>query len=197
MKNQAILKKLHKSVYPVLSIAAIAGAIAVVIIVMVMSARTPQQPLYRNQTNVPVLSPDLTPTSSQPEMYHSRSLKITFMVPSGFQVKESVYGNGITIKNDIGSIEIGRGGTNSTTLDEAVNEAELRDPPPIKFENKHVTINGLDSVVVYETDPVNPALNAKLYYFYPAKYFGYSISTSTPSLYPILDQVAQSFRYTP
>jgi hypothetical protein len=195
MKNPAILKKLHKPAHPLLSIAAIAGAVAVFIIVMVMSTRTQQQPPDQNKASVPILSP--APTSSQPETYHSRALKITFMVPSGFQIEESVYGNGITIKNDIGSIEIGRGGTNSTTLDEAVNEAERRDSPPIKFENKHVTINGLDSVVVYETDPVNPALNAKLYYFYPAKYFGYSISTSTSSLYPILDQVAQSFHYTP
>jgi hypothetical protein len=58
-------------------------------------------------------------------------------------------------------------------------------------------INGLNCVVTLETNPVNPALNAKLYYFYPAQYAAYSISTSTPSLYPLLDQVAQSFRYTP
>ncbi len=192
MKNQAILKKLHKPVHPVLSIAAIAGAIAVVIIVMVMSARTPQQPLYRNQTNVPVLSPDLTPTSSQPETYHSDRLKVTFTVPSGFQVKE--LDNDITIKNNDSEINIDRNGTNERTLDAALLQIESRSTTSEKLNKQHITINGLDSVVQYST---NPTLIGKAYYFYPAQYNIYTISTTTPSLYPTLDQVAQSFHYTP
>ena len=202
MKKQTIVKKLHKPIHPALSIATIACALAVFIIIMVMSTRISQQPSNQSPLIGVVLSPIPSHTSSQPATYHSKFMQITLAVPEGFQIINE-WQNGMTLESREGRMKIERTYSNETTLDGAIALLEEENhikTLPVKIEKSHITINGLDAVVevaTSQTYPHLPQFNYKAYDFFPAKYTMYSVNTSTPGLYSILDQVAQSIKFMP
>ncbi len=202
MKKQTIVKKLHKPIHPTLSIATLASAVVIFILILVMSTRTSQQPPYQTSPTSKVSNPVYSPTSSQPTTYHSKFMHITVTVPDGFQIINE-WQNGMTLENREGRMEIERTYSNETTLDGAIALLEEENhikTLPVKIEKSHITINGLDAVVevaTSQTYPHLPQFNYKAYDFFPAKYTMYYVITSTPGLYSILDQVAQSIKFMP
>ena len=154
--------------------------------------------LNQKQTNtyektIPIIFPTATPTPSITQ-YHSKFLKISFSVPSEFEISESSID--VTLKSNVGEITIVRSWTNNRTIEGAVFEISDRGTSQVTNKNKF-KINDLDVISCDIKSLVNNDPDSKGYYFYTAPGTIFSISTNSPELFHDLDQIAQSFRYEP
>ncbi len=144
------------------------------------------------QKAIPTIIPTDTPSPSV-RGYHSRFLKIRFMAPTGFEISESW--NSVTLKSNLGKINIVSSGTNDDTIEGVVFEIEHRGF--LVTNKKRFKINGLDVISCNVKSLVSDNPESKGYYFYSAPGAVFSITTGTPELFGELDQIAQSFRYEP
>ena len=146
---------------------------------------------YQQQRNTMRTSP--TPSLAT---YHSKFLKITFSYPAKFQLEER-FGE-IKLENKSGLILIHKTGTNENSIDTFLYEGDSREGnlEKIIVEKRRLKINGLDFVEEILQYPARSDLDSEDYYFYKNNSV-YSLSTSFPSLYIDLDQIAQSFHYEP
>ena len=154
--------------------------------------------LNQKQTNTyektsPIILPTATPTPSITQ-YHSKILKISLSAPSSFMISES--DNYIAFKNIIGKISVSRQFTNNDTIEGVVFGISDRGTSQVTNKKKF-KINGLDVISCDIKSLVNNDPDSKGYYFYPAPWTVFSISTDVPELFGDLDQIAQSFRYEP
>lgn len=119
--------------------------------------------------------------------YNSKTLKISFNIPSNFQIKESF--NSINIQSSNGKIMITRQGTNYENLENYLeNLSEL---------NNFQVTSQEDGKTEYDSLLIIIDNNKKSYLILPTPWTVYSISTSSQELYDELDEIAKSFRYTP
>lgn len=127
------------------------------------------------------------PTISNLKTFKSSSIMdFTILIPTSYSVEEK-YGSA-TITASKGTIEISQNGTNFSNLDDHIKSLEKLNHISINQQG-NITINGLSSKIGTIGDE-------KTYFIYiPNKV--YSISTKSNFLYSDLDQIAQSFRYTP
>lgn len=131
------------------------------------------------------------PASSQ--IYKSKSLKLTINVPVGFQVEEKF--TAVNLKIDKREIKIDRIGTNFNNIESYLNNLEEKNKIEIADRKKN-KINLLDSIESMIRHPVSKSRDEKAYFIY-ADNWVYSLSTSSEELFDDLDQIAQSFKYTP
>jgi hypothetical protein len=190
MKKQAIIKKFHKPVRPVLSIAMISGAVAIFIIILSMSTLRSQQLSNQKPTDSIVLSHTPTQESSQPTIYHSKFMQITFNIPSGFQLTDLT--SDIILKNDGGEINIDSIGTNYKTLDGYLLDLSQKNKF-IVAQRQELVINQLPAISCYfSTTP-----EVKAYLISPVVFSVVTVSTKSPVLFKTLDQIAQSIKFMP
>ena len=114
------------------------------------------------------------------------TLNFTITAPPSFQVDERI--TGVLLVNDEGKITVSKSGTDYETLDDYwqfyLDSNNLQD-----IGEKKLKIDKLDvvSAKVYET---------KIYIIFKEGIV-YTLSTESEFLFDDLDQIAQSFRYTP
>lgn len=125
--------------------------------------------------------------------YKSKILKISIETSEKFTLEEK-FGT-IYLKQDNNLITIDRVGTNLKTVDEYLDQLSKANKVLIA-NREHVEINGLDSVKAIIKHPNTSNPDNKAFFFY-INYGVYDISTTSESLFSDLDQIAQSFRYTP
>lgn len=120
--------------------------------------------------------------------FSSKSLKLTITVPTQFQVSEK-FGT-IKISNSNGEININQNGTNFNNLDDYLNDLK---------QKNHFTLNNQQNLLINNLSAIKADIESQhIYYiFSKGNYTVYSFSTRDNYLYPVLDQIAQSFRYTP
>jgi len=126
--------------------------------------------------------------------FKSKDLKFTITIPSLYTVKEGQTYVEVLL-NGVIAFDIVRNGTNFESLDTYLKDFDIKKQLTIVTDEKTLTINGHQSVSRIETN-TGSKIKQKLYYIYVDNWV-YSVSTSSPSLFPDLDQIAQSFRYTP
>ena len=119
-------------------------------------------------------------------------MKFYIDVPSGFNVQDK--GLDFYISNVEGRITVSRNGTNFKTLDEYLNDYDKRQQPTTT-DTKKLSISGYDVVSRIISFP-EQKIKQKSYYIY-VNGAVFIISTQSESLYSDLDQIAQSFRYSP
>lgn len=138
------------------------------------------------------VSQALTP-AQKTTIYHSKSLKITIDMPDDISGTEDL-GTIILKKNNAeGTIKISTNGTNNDSIEGYLYDIGDKNHLQIT-DKKNITIHNLNGIVAMlhgykDTD--------KSYFFYPAPWTIYYLSTSSPVLFNDLDQIAQSFRFTP
>lgn len=126
--------------------------------------------------------------------YSSKFFKLSFSFPSSYTVSE--LDNDINLKNEVGEISIERIGTNNDTIEgylfgiAELNKLQITDKQKIK-------INGMDVISCKIKSKVSDNPESRFYFFNPAPWRIYSISTNIPELFSDLDQIARSFRYEP
>ena len=127
-----------------------------------------------------------TYNSNETKIYESKNLKISMEVPPSSEIVENL--GSLIIKSEGGKISIGQNGTNFNNLNDYIvnsrNNLQSR-----LLNRKELIINGLEAV----SGDID---NEKLYLIY-TDYNVYHISTTSPELFGDLDEIAQSFKYTP
>ena len=137
-----------------------------------------------NKTYVPQENTGISNTEQT--TYKSKDLKFTLNVPSKFQIEERFTTVLLQYTDEL--IQITRSGTNDSTLDAHLdNLSKLNN---FNFLTKEeLTINNYSAV--------KGTIEGEVHYFIYVDNWVYSISTSSPSLFSTLDQIAQSFKYNP
>lgn len=139
--------------------------------------------------------PKLTTTYNpqQPREYRSKNLKFAITVPSDFQIEERF--TIVNLVNAEGEISIDRIGTNFDDLEGYLQNLVAKNKVLIINKNSYQigSLNAISSIIRH---PISKRPDEKVYFIYEDNWV-YSLSTSSPALFPDLDKIAQSFRYTP
>jgi hypothetical protein len=133
-------------------------------------------------------------TKNNFKIFQSKALKFTIKLPTHTTtIEKSTYVDFILVDS---KINVSKNNTNFDVLDDYIKDFDsIR--KSIKVQNEErLNINGLNAVKRIEFFNLGPINQQKVYYIYN-DYAVYSISTTFQPLYPDLDQIAQSFRYTP
>jgi hypothetical protein len=125
--------------------------------------------------------------------YYSKALKISFNIPEGSTVDEKHSYLIIILPN--GNISMTFNGTNYENAKEYFDD--------LKQRNKITPLSYLEgdrkgySYVLISDEDVDEKLKTEKTYFVYADHGIYAFSTSDEVLYPVLDQIVQSFEYKP
>ncbi len=126
------------------------------------------------------------------ERYQSKILQFSVEIPNYFHVQdESLTINFISSK---GTITIIRNGTNFNTLYDYIKEFDSRRRIKIVSTEKK-SINGYESIFRTIEFPAGKSTQRSDYIY--INNWVYILSTSSKNLYSDLDQIAQSFKYSP
>ena len=133
-------------------------------------------------------------SKSDTENFQSKDLRFTITIPSLYTVREGQTYVEVLL-NGVITFDIVRNGTNFESLDTYLKDSDIKKKLTTVTDEKTLTINGHRSASRIETN-AGSKIKQKLYYIYVDNWV-YILSTSSESLFPDLDQIAQSFRYTP
>lgn len=146
-------------------------------------------PNYSNQQSVAEASK--SPDSIKD--YYSKNLKIGFKVPKEANIEEKFVDIIISLKN--GKIIQTRIGTNFPSAREYFADLKTKNTlSPKTYEE--ITINGRDAILVILNDPNDRTKDQKTYFIYDHDAI-YTFYSSDEALYPVLDQIVESFEYRP
>lgn len=160
--------------------------IGAVILIFAYSSYTKIKP----QTDNPTPTPTQT---SQPKTHRSEVLKFTITVPSQFSIKDEKIR--VIISNLEGDMIISRNGTQFDSLEEYIKDFDIKHKTTPSNEQK-ISVGNFSAVSRVIKYPGSNPSGDKIYLVYTGDAV-YQFSTSSESLYPDLDQIAQTFKYTP
>ena len=126
--------------------------------------------------------------------FKSSTIGFSVAVPKGYEINEKLTYVELILNGE--KIIISK---SSTELKDAISYVADFDGKREELtvdEQKQITVNSLPGIVRVEKFTVGPIGQQKVYYIY-ADGDVITLSTSTKSLYSDLDQIAQSFQYTP
>lgn len=132
-----------------------------------------------------------SPTPQFKTFKSSSTMKFTIDVPNEAAVEEKFTNVIITLPQ--GKIYVGRNGTNFNNLDDYIKDLRVKNRVTATKEEKSKIDNNsalMDLIVSGENQ------ETKEYFVYVNNWI-YTFFSSEKSLYSTLDQIAQSFRYTP
>lgn len=142
--------------------------------------------------NAPI-QPETTRSSQETtKIFSSKNLKISFVVPLNSSVEEKF--TTVIIKIDSHNIKVSRSGTNFDTLDDYLKDLGAKNNFSL-LDKKTSDISEFQSISGRIERSIEP-LQEKIYFIYADGWI-FTFSTSFESLYDDLDQIAQSFKYTP
>jgi len=136
-----------------------------------------------------------TPTVSATRLKTFKSsgtMKFTVQIPNTYEPDEKL--TYVDFKKGGDLVDVIRNGTNFGSLDEYLKNSDSRKNLKISSE-RILEINGYEAKDRVEFNKDN-GVSQKVYYIYINNWV-YIISTKSETLYSDLDQIAQSFRYTP
>ena len=126
--------------------------------------------------------------------FQSKFLKFSILIPKSYETNETL--SYVDLIQGQLKINISKNSTNFLKVTDYVNDFDKK-RVRLNVKNEKIgNINELESISRLEEFTSGPITQQKIYYFYTDNKV-YTISTSSPSLYPDLDQIAQSFHYTP
>ena len=139
-----------------------------------------------------VVTPASSPISQELKTFQSKDMKFSVELPSEYQANEKMGSVNITTK--AGEIYIDRNGTNFNNLNDYLTDLRTKNKPLV-IDEKKTSINNNQAILEVIKIPGNE-FETREYMIYNDNWV-YLLFTNTQSLYPALDQIAQSFRYTP
>lgn len=137
--------------------------------------------------------PTATSTSVQTKNFQSKSLKFSIDIPPNLEVEERI--TNVIFKQATMELKIARNGTNFEELDDFLKDLATKNKMTIS-NKESLNINGLTAVKGTVKFPGGPT-TGELTYYIKTDFAVYIISTANQPLFDDLDQIAQSFRYTP
>lgn len=127
-----------------------------------------------------------TNDNEQIKNYQSKSLKFSIDVSSEFTIEEKF--TSVHFKKDNQIILVTRSGTNFANINDHLKELQKRN---------NFTIHESQEIIIDNYNVVTGYVEEEKHYFIYIDYFVYHFSTKHEALYDDLDQIVQSFRYTP
>lgn len=160
--------------------------IVVILAALIVAYIAYQKSLQQKQTSS-VFAPEAT-SSQQLKTFQSKNLKFSIKIPTEFGVLEK-FGT-VEISNPKGKINVNQNGTNFKNLNDYLNDLKLKN---------HLNMSNLEDLTINNLPAISMMIQEQKTYLFFAKdnYTVYSLSTKNVPLYSALDQIAQSFRYTP
>ena len=150
-------------------------------------------PNYSLPSDHQPLNADSSSPGTDLKLFGSKNLKFAVQLPVDFEVEEKF--SGVIIESEGGEIILSRVATNFTELKDYLDDLEKNNKFIIdKRESRD--INRMEAVKGIIKSNVNSKIDEKIYFIYSDNWV-YSLSTKITVLYSDLDQIAQSFRYTP
>jgi len=129
-------------------------------------------------------------TSSNLKTFESKALKFSIEAPAIYKVTEE--SGAIVIITTKGNINIDRNASNLNNLNDYVEDLRSKNKVSV-ISSKYLAIN--NNKALETTINSGNSKETKEYMIYVNNWV-YLISTTNPTLYSDLDQIAQSFRYT-
>lgn len=171
------LKKIHRQEIVVVGV-------ALLFVVSIMLYLRPKQ----------VIAPEsINNFSQEMKEYKSDFLDFSVSFPSKFQVEEDM--TFVNFISSEGIINVSRNGTDFYDIQSYLQDFDLKRNIQVTSEDGE-NIQGINGVRRIEKFNSGPTERHLAMYFYINNSI-YAISTSSEELYDELDQIAQSFRYTP
>jgi hypothetical protein len=136
------------------------------------------------------LLPTPTIINTNLKTFSSTTMKLIFKFPEQFRVDENM--GLVTIVSTDGKITLSRVSTDYNSLNDFLKDLDSKNKPKI-LEDRDIQNNQYIEKLRYIEIR---GKEEKIYWVFTDGWV-YSISTIDSSLYPDLDQIAQSFRYTP
>ena len=152
-------------------------------------------PKSSEPTPTPQTAQAVSTSSPEPEntkTFQSKNLHFSIQVSPNFQIKDD--DTSVDLVSSDGQISIVRNGTNFNDLNSYISNFDSK-RKLVSSNIKKVTINGFEALsrIVKFTEE---GVEQKSYYIYINNNV-YILSTTSESLYDDLDQIANSFQYTP
>lgn len=144
---------------------------------------------YSPQTN------SIANTEEKTKIFRSSNvMKFSITVPASYKVEEKFAS--VTITAPQGNIQISKNGTNYDNIEQYIeNLTEINKLSITDIKSLYINdIQGISGIIEH---PLSGLPSEKAYFLYPESWTVFSLSTSSPALFPVLDQIASSFRYTP
>lgn len=160
-----------------------------ILVIIVATLATGAFVYYKSDTS----QSESTRSTQQTKTFLSKNLKFSINIPSNLLIEEKF--TTITLKNDDVKITISRNGTNFEKLEESINDLHQKNKT-LMFNKTSLNINGLTAIKGVLNNPSGSSSREFVYYIKIDNII-YVLSTKDESLYNDLDQIAQSFRYTP
>ena len=125
-------------------------------------------------------------SDKRPRNYKSEKLRFTIGVPNDYVLEEKL--TVVSLDNDGKKITISRNGTNFNNLESYIKSLE-------KLNN--ITIGDLNFIKINDLNAaIGSIRDDRIYFFYTDSQV-FSLSANDKEIFSDLDQIAQSFRYTP
>ena len=131
-------------------------------------------------------------TFSESHIYQSQSMKFQIRKNPEFQIEEDTSFVNVFIEDK--KINISRVATNYSTIEGHISYFDSKRSLETSQEQKMST-NNLKGVQRIESFQEGPIKEQKIVYLITEDGWVYTVSTSEESLYPVLDQIVQSFEY--
>ena len=125
--------------------------------------------------------------------YKSLSMQMTIVVSARFQIQDQAIR--LILSKNGGVIIVDKEGTQFTDLDSYLKDLDSKNRVRV-IDQSNLQINGYAAKTRIVNYPGGPRDGEKTYVILVGSRI-YSFSTGSESLYPDLDQIAQSFHYTP
>lgn len=152
-------------------------------------------PGLKNQEYTEPIS-DLSVQASPNNKTDFVSKEMDFSIKNNANLVVKEYANSIDLYSGNEKINISRIATNFLELKEYLNDFDSKRKLKIEGE-KVLEIGNLNVIERFELFEVGPIKEQKIIYILTKDGWVYTISSSSKSLYPFLDQIVQSFEYKP
>lgn len=147
---------------------------------------------YFPKQEKPNLTPQGTqPPTAEPKTFESSTLDFTVQLPEEYEVEQGI--TFVDFNKGVNSMGAGRAAHAFNSLSEFIVDIDEKNKTKDVEEIRELEINGYPSRIRNE---LRGGVKVRMYYIFTNDWV-YVFSTEAESLYSDLDQIAQSFRYTP
>lgn len=160
------------------------------LVLLVSSFLFAKSKTFDSTTEVPLASIE---KEDDLDKYSSDLFDLSISVPEGFAVREGL--NELSIYDSMGEVQLRKIGTNFSNIDGYVSNLKEKNKVAFLSETSG-KVGDWDSLVITMQDPNNKDKILKEYFLYIENRI-YKFSTSEEMLYPVLDEIVQSFEYRP
>ena len=167
-------------------------AVLLILLAFVLVVGTLVYLKYSSRQDKVIFNPQTTGSPvSKLKMYKSLELDFSTQLPTSYIV--DVKFTHLDLKNTTGSIGVDRNAHTFASLKEYLADVDDRDQLPSVNIIKEFLVNKHQVVV---RDELRGGVKVRMYYIFTNDWV-YVFSTESESLYSDLDQIVQSFQYTP